>query len=58
MLDAAGITAEEAQAIFELTAMPTLEDRFVIPPLAREVNIESMKDPFTHKTEAGFGLPA
>jgi nitrate reductase beta subunit len=56
VLDAAGITADDAQAIFELTAKPSMEDRFVIPPLAREVNIESMKDPFTHKAEAGFGF--
>ncbi len=56
VLDAAGITTEEAQAIFELTATPTFDERFVVPPLAREVNIESVVDPFTHKTEAGFGF--
>ncbi len=55
-LKAAGLTADEAQAIYELTAKPTFEQRFVIPPLAREVNIETIKDPFTHKTEAGFGF--
>jgi nitrate reductase beta subunit len=55
-LDAAGITAEEAQAIFELTAKPTFDERFVVPPLAREVSIEAVIDPFTHKTEAGFGF--
>ncbi len=55
-LDGAGLTAEVAQAIFELTAKPTFDKRFVVPPLAREVNIESMVDPFTHKTEAGFGF--
>jgi len=52
----AGITAEEAEAIFELTAKPTFDERFVVPPLAREENIESVVDPFTHKTEAGFGF--
>ena len=56
VLDAAGITADEAQAIFELTAKPTFDERFVVPPLAREVNIESVIDPFTHKAEAGFGF--
>jgi nitrate reductase beta subunit len=56
VLDAAGIAAEEAQAIFELTAKPTFDERFVVPPLAREVNIESVMDPFTHKAEAGFGF--
>ena len=55
-LDGAGLTAEVAQAIFELTARPTFDERFVVPPLAREVTIEAMMDPFTHKTEAGFGF--
>jgi nitrate reductase beta subunit len=45
----------EAEAIFRLTAMPTFDERFVIPPLARETAIEATVDPFTHKREAGFG---
>jgi len=56
VLAAAGLTADEAQAIFELTAKPTFDERFVVPPLAREVAIESVIDPFTHKREAGFGF--
>jgi len=52
----AGITAEEAEAIYRLTALPTFEDRFVIPPMAREVAIESVMDPFTHRTQAGVGF--
>jgi nitrate reductase beta subunit len=51
-----GTTAEEAEAIFRLTAMPTLEERFVVPPLAREMAIEATMDPFTHKREGGFGF--
>ncbi|MFQ5857392.1 MAG: nitrate reductase subunit beta [Anaerolineae bacterium] len=46
---------EEVEAIFRLTSMPTFEERFVIPPMARETAIEPMVDPFSHKTEAGFG---
>jgi nitrate reductase beta subunit len=49
-------TAEEAEAIFRLTAMPTFEERFVVPPLAREMAIEATVDPFTHKREGGFGF--
>jgi len=49
-------TPEEAEAIFRLTALPTFEERFVIPPLAREVAIEQTLDPFTHKPQAGFGF--
>jgi len=55
-LAAAGITADEAQAIYELTSLPTFDERFVIPPLAREVNIEAVMDPFNHKSETGFGF--
>ncbi len=49
-------TAEEAEAIFRLTSMPTMEERFVIPPLAREQAIEATMDPFTRKREGGFGF--
>ncbi len=49
-------TPEEAEAIFRLTSMPTFEERFVIPPLAREMGIEPVESPYTHKAEAGFGF--
>ena len=52
----ANLTTEEAEAIYHLTSLPTFEERFVIPPLAREVAIEQVIDPFQHKPEAGFGL--
>jgi len=53
-----GSSVEEAQAIYELTSLPTFEDRFVIPPMHREEAIEMMKDPLTAKQEAGFGFLA
>jgi len=49
-------TAEEAEAIFRLTAMPTFHERFVIPPLGRELAVESRVDPETQKREGGFGF--
>jgi len=49
-------TPEEAEAIFRLTSLPTFEERFVIPPLAREEAIESALDPLTHKQQVGFGF--
>jgi nitrate reductase beta subunit len=55
-LSAGGLSAGEAEAIYRLTSLPTFEDRFVIPPLAREMAIESLMDPFTHKTQAGVGF--
>jgi nitrate reductase beta subunit len=49
-------TAEEAEAIFRLTSMPTFEERFVVPPLGREQAVEATLDPFTYKPSAGFGF--
>ncbi len=48
--------AEEAEGIFRLTSLPTFEDRFVIPPLARELAIEALEEPLIHKSEAGTGF--
>ena len=54
---AAGSTyPEEAEAIFRLTSMPTFKERFVLPPLARELQIEASEDPFSRKQESGFGF--
>ena len=47
--------AEEAEAIFRLTSLPTYKERFVIPPMARELAIEARVDPFQLKREGGFG---
>ncbi len=49
------ITAEVAEAIHRLTALPTYNQRFVIPPMAREVAVGETTDPFNHKPAAGFG---
>lgn len=49
-------TAEEVEAIWRLTSLATFEERFVLPPLAREMAIEAVETPFDHKPEAGFGF--
>jgi nitrate reductase beta subunit len=49
-------TPEECEAIFNLTSLPTMEERFVIPAFAREEAIEQSLDPYTHKPAAGFGF--
>jgi hypothetical protein len=36
--------------------MPTFQERFVLPPLAREQAIEASGDPYTRKQESGFGF--
>ncbi|MDP2662203.1 MAG: nitrate reductase subunit beta [Dehalococcoidia bacterium] len=49
-------TPEEAEAIFRLTSLPTFEERFVVPPMAREIAIEQTMDPSLHKPQVGFGF--
>ncbi|RIH87612.1 Respiratory nitrate reductase 1 beta chain [Calidithermus terrae] len=55
LLEAAGTSLEEAEAIYELTTLPTLEERFVIPPYHREAAAELYNDPLAHKGEVGLG---
>jgi nitrate reductase beta subunit len=52
----AGLSREQADAIFRLTALCTFEDRFVIPPMHREEAIAMMEEPQVWKQEAGFGF--
>ncbi|MEN8144175.1 MAG: nitrate reductase subunit beta [Gemmatimonadota bacterium] len=55
VLDATGLTREMANDIYELTSLPTFEQRFVVPPYHRELAIEMMGDPLAHKGAAGVG---
>ncbi len=56
MLKEADCTVEEAEAIYKLTSLCTVEDRYVIPPSHREEAIEASKDTMVRKQEAGFGF--
>ncbi|MFQ5498846.1 MAG: 4Fe-4S dicluster domain-containing protein, partial [Candidatus Zixiibacteriota bacterium] len=56
MLREADCDANEAEAIYRLTSLCTVDDRFVIPPAHREEAIEAMRDPMERKQEAGFGF--
>jgi nitrate reductase beta subunit len=49
-------TADEVEAIFRLTSLPTYEERFVVPPLGREVAVEAWEKPLERKRETGFGV--
>ncbi len=55
-LEQGNTTPEEVEAIFHLTSQANFDERFVIPPLAREMAVESTIDPFTHKAQTGFGF--
>jgi len=55
-LDEGKTTAEEAEAIFRLTSLPTFHERFVLPPIARELALDETVDTFKQKREGGFGF--
>jgi nitrate reductase beta subunit len=54
-LSEAGLDEETVEAIYKLTSLPALEDRFVVPPYHREMAIEMMEDPLVRKQAAGVG---
>jgi nitrate reductase beta subunit len=56
ILDEAGLTPQQAEAIYRLTTQPGLDERFVLPPYHREVSLEAWKDPLAHKGETGLGF--
>ncbi|MCK5876913.1 MAG: nitrate reductase subunit beta, partial [Candidatus Marithrix sp.] len=56
LLKKTGLTPEMCEEIYRLTALPTYEDRFVIPPMHREYAAEALVgDPYDFKAEAGIG---
>jgi nitrate reductase beta subunit len=52
-LEAAGLTAAQADAIYRFTALSTLDDRYVLPPLQREQAMGG--DPEACRGSCGFG---
>ena len=56
LLEEAGTTVEEVEAIYKLTTQPTTAERFVIPQYHREMAIEAWTDPLARKGEEGFGF--
>ena len=57
MLKRASMTEENAKDIWYLTSLATIEDRFVIPPMYREIGVELLQgnNPFKERSETGFG---
>ncbi len=56
VLTEADCTPEQADEIYKLTSLCTFEDRFVIPPMHREMAVEALGDPYRHKASVGFGF--
>ena len=52
----AGISPREAEEIYRLTAVSSYDERFVVPPAARELAIESFADPYSERGETGIGF--
>ena len=55
LLSSAGTDPVGAEAIYRLTTLPTIDERFVLPPYHREMSIESLEDPLARKGAAGVG---
>jgi nitrate reductase beta subunit len=56
ILREAGTTPEEAEEIYAMTALPTVYERFVLPPIQREEAIEGSCSPEECKGECGIGF--
>ncbi|HLG14732.1 MAG TPA: nitrate reductase subunit beta [Blastocatellia bacterium] len=56
-LDGVGSSEAEAEAIFRLTSLPTMDERMVIPPSHREEALQMLNaDLWNEKGEAGLGF--
>ena len=47
---------EEAEAIYHMTALASMDERVVVPPAQREMAIEALSDPLEFKQSMGFGF--
>lgn len=52
----AGLTPADAEEIYRLTALPTPDDRFVIPPLQREETLAQTCNPELCRGSCGLGF--
>jgi nitrate reductase beta subunit len=56
-LEQVGASEAEAEAIYRLTSLPTMDERYVIPPSHREEALQMLNDDmWAEKGEAGFGF--
>jgi nitrate reductase beta subunit len=56
MVEAADTTPDEIEAIYRMTTLPTMAERFVFPPYHREMSAEAIfGDPLARKGETGLG---
>jgi nitrate reductase beta subunit len=55
MLASANLDEDQAEAMYRLTTVPTVDERFVLPPYHREMSIEALNDPLVYKGTVGVG---
>jgi nitrate reductase beta subunit len=55
VFESAGISPEQADAVYRLTSLAGFKERMAVPPMQREQGIEAIEDPQTRKGEGGFG---
>jgi nitrate reductase beta subunit len=55
LVEEAGTTPDEVEAMYRLTTLASFAERFVLPPYNRELSIEALSDPLSHKGETGVG---
>ena len=56
MLTKMKLSTKDAEEIYRLTSLPTYEERFVIPPMQLEMQIEQRFDPLKFRNTTGFGF--
>ncbi len=56
MMREANLTPKEAEEIYALTALPTVDERFVLPPLQREEAVNGTCNPEICKGSCGLGM--
>jgi len=56
ILNEVGVNREVADDIYRLTSLPTVKERYVIPPAHREEAIEMIEDSGDVKGNTGFGF--
>jgi len=58
MLNDLDMSREEAESIYQMTSLPSFDERFVIPPAHREEADEMLQNTADKKGNAGFGFKA
>jgi nitrate reductase beta subunit len=55
VFESAGISPEQADAVYRMTSLAGFKERMAVPPMQREQGVEATEDPQTRKGEGGFG---